>query len=338
MTDYLLLPLTFLCTYLGCRLIVVLANRHQWLDRPNDRSSHVAPTPTGGGLAMVAVFSIAALVAFANESPGFNHYLVLVTGIIVAAMGFADDVFSLGIWPRIGIQLLGVLCALALFGIPPLPLFELSLAPGTTGYLVAALLFLWFINLFNFMDGIDGLAGAETLFISASILIITAGGGNTGVSTFLLLLIAVVCGFLLLNLAPAKLFMGDVGSNFLGYLLGLLALASTVNGDTSLWTWLILAGVFLVDATLTLFRRMLNGEKWYYAHRSHAYQRAAIHLGSHGRTVLLVSLVNACWLLPLAWLSHGFPRYAAVLTLIAWLPLALLVLLMARVTADTQPA
>ena len=338
MTEYLLLPLTFLCTFLGCLLVVIKANKHQWLDRPNNRSSHATPTPTSGGLPLVIVFSIAVLVAFSGEPPGFNHHVVLVAGAFVALLGLADDILSLGIWSRIGVQLLVVITALALFGIPPLPVYTLNLQPSPAGYLFAVLLFVWFINLFNFMDGIDGIAGMETLFICAAVFVLTMGSGHAGFDQFNLLLMAATCGFLVLNLAPARLFMGDVGSNYLGFLLGVLALASTTMGDTTLWTWLILAGVFLVDATLTLLTRALNGETWYHAHRSHAYQRAAMQLGSHGKTVTGVCLINCGWLFPLAWLSQRFPQHGAILTLIAWLPLVFLVRFLGKRSVTVQPA
>ncbi len=338
MTEYLLLFLTFLCAFLGCCLIVVLAEKHQWLDRPNNRSSHVTPTPTSGGFALVIVFSVAVLIAFSGGSPGFNHYVVLGSGIVIALLGLADDVLSLGVWSRIGVQLLVVICALALFGIPSVQIFSMTLQPGITGYLIATLLFVWFINLFNFMDGIDGIAAMETLFICAGVFLLTVHDHNSGFDQFNLLLMAATSGFLLLNLAPARLFMGDVGSNYLGFLLGVLALSSTTTGDTTPWTWLILAGVFFVDATMTLLSRALNGKTWYHAHRSHAYQRAAILLGSHGKVVISVFLINCCWLLPLAWLSLNLPSYAALLTLIAWLPLVLIVHLLARRSIAAQTA
>jgi len=338
MTEYLLLPLTFLCTFLGCLVIVILANKHQWLDRPNNRSSHATPTPTSGGLALVIVFSIAVLIGFSGQSPGFNHHAVLAAGAFIALLGLADDILSLGIWSRIGVQLLVVITALALFGIPPVTVYTLNLQPALTGYLFAALLLLWFINLFNFMDGIDGIAGMETLFICAAVFVLTMGGGHAGFDQFNLLLMAATCGFLVLNLAPARLFMGDVGSNYLGFLLGVLALASTTAGDTTLWTWLILAGVFLVDATLTLLTRALNGETWYHAHRSHAYQRAAMQLGSHGKAVAGVCVINCSWLFPLAWLSQRFPQHGAILTLVAWLPLVFLVRFLGKRSVTVQPA
>ena len=333
MTDYLLLPLTFMFTFLGCRLIMTLSHRNQWLDRPNSRSSHSRPTPTGGGLAIVVVFSLAVVANFADAGPGFNHYVVLLAALAVAGIGLADDIFSLDIWPRISVQGIVVVIALALFGLPVLPVFGLELEPGLAGYLLALLMFLWFINLFNFMDGIDGLAGAEALFICLSALFLVSPGDNAGFTEFLLLLIAAVSGFLLLNLAPARIFMGDVGSNFLGYLLGILALSSTANGATTLWTWLILGGVFIVDATCTLFGRILNGEKWYYAHRSHAYQRAAVYFRSHGKVVMLITLINCGWILPMAWLSGVYPGLGLTLLLVAWLPLVLLVRIMTKLQA-----
>ena len=211
MTEYLLLPLTFLCTFLGCRLVVTLANKHQWLDRPNNRSSHVTPTPTSGGLALVIVFSVAVMIAFSGESPGFNHYVVLGAGAVIALLGLADDVLSLGIWSRIGVQLLVVTSALALFGIPPVQVFTMNLQPAIPGYLFAAFMFVWFINLFNFMDGIDGISGVETASIGLGVFAL-ATVGALGASWGLLgmAIAGAAVGFLVHNWHPAKLFLGDV--------------------------------------------------------------------------------------------------------------------------------
>ena len=141
----------------------------------------------------------------------------------------------------------------------------------------------------------------ETVFIAGSGLVI---GGVESEHYLVMLetgLVACSVGFLFWNWPPAKIFMGDVGSGFLGFTLGTFAVVSANLGDLPIWTWLILSGVFIVDATITVVRRMIIGEKWYSAHRSHAYQRAARHLQSHTRVTLLVSVVNLFWLLPLAW-------------------------------------
>jgi len=325
MTDYLILPFTFVLSFMACRGVIHFSRKLQWLDHPNSRSSHDSPTPTGGGIGIVLSFSLAVLVVFANTTPGFNHYLVLLFGLLVAAIGFVDDLFSLGIWSRISVQCLAIAGALAVMGVPAIQIYTVVIPPGLITVALAGFCFLWFINLFNFMDGIDGLAAAEILFISLALFALSRTNENPELAYFILLLAAAVSGFMLLNLAPARIFMGDIGSNFLGYLLGVIMLAGTVNGVTSIWTCLILAGIFIIDATLTLLYRMYRGERWFYAHRNHAYQRAADMLGSHGKVVVAATLINLVWLLPLAIAAHTIPDHGLSLTLIAWFPLGLVV-------------
>ena len=309
MIDYLLLPVTFLCSFLGTWLIIQLGKSQHWLDQPNSRSSHSTPTPTSGGVAFVLVFIIASLFAFQTSSPGFNVVLVLFLCACIAALGLADDIIKLGISTRILSQFLVVAGALAIFGLPAFPLFGLYLEPGWEGYILLGLVLLWFINLFNFMDGLDGIAASEVIFICISVFIITLNDSNTEYHKLLLLLVATVGGFLLFNTAPAKVFMGDIGSNFLAFVLIIAGLASTTTGITNVWVWCVLASVFIVDATYTLLARMLKGETWYLAHRTHAYQLAAVYFNGDGKVVIAVTLINCCWLLPLAWWSHLQPHW-----------------------------
>jgi len=124
-------------------------------------------------------------------------------------------------------------------------------------------------------------------------------------------------GFLLWNWPAAKIFMGDVGSGFLGFVLCVLMLATSQGKGISLWTWLILFGLFLVDATVTLMRRMIQREKWYSAHRSHAYQWLARQWGSHTRVTLLALAINVFWLLPIAYLSIRFSDVAWLFFILA---------------------
>jgi Fuc2NAc and GlcNAc transferase len=136
------------------------------------------------------------------------------------------------------------------------------------------------------------------------------------------LTVATVGGFLLWNWPPARIFMGDAGSGFLGFVLGAMAWTTIAAGELSVWFWLILVGAFFVDATLTLLRRWRRGEPLATAHRSHAYQRLSRRFGSHLKVTLGFLLVNLVWLAPLAWLAALHPSFGAGLTLLAWAPLA----------------
>jgi Fuc2NAc and GlcNAc transferase len=334
MINYLLLPVTFLSSFLGTWLFIRLGNSQQWLDQPNSRSSHSNPTPTSGGVVFVLVFFIASLLAFRTSSPGFNVVLVLSLCICIAALGLADDIIKLGIGTRIMTQLLVIAGVLAIFGVPAVPLFGHYLEPEWGGYMLLALVLLWFINLFNFMDGLDGIAASQVIFICLSVFMITWNNSNAEYHTLLLLLVASVGGFLFFNVAPAKIFMGDTGSNFLAFALIVAALACTTTGITNVWVWCILASVFIVDATYTLLIRMLSGEAWYFAHRTHAYQLAAVYLNSHGKVLIAVTLINCCWLLPLAWWSHVQPQWGLAITLLAWASLIMVVRLLRMLLLD----
>jgi Fuc2NAc and GlcNAc transferase len=193
---------------------------------------------------------------------------------------------------------------------------------GYVSYAITLAAVVWFLNLFNFMDGIDGLAISEAIFMSFGAGALAAlNGAPVGVVLAMLALGAACLGFLPLNWPPARVFMGDAGSGFLGYLLGIFALATIVAGTLSVWTWILLSGTFLIDATATLVRRWVRGESVHQAHRSHAYQQLARKWKSHRRVTLLYGAVNLFWLLPLAWLSTRWSAWAAPLAVLGTAPL-----------------
>lgn len=311
-------------------MIRAYAVRQCLLDIPNHRSSHAVPTPRGGGLAMVIAFGAGLAALFFWQRLELAVLLALgMGGVMVAGIGVVDDCGHVGPGWRILVHCLAI--ALGLYWLGGLPAqvvagWGLSVAEVN---LLALFLLVWLLNLFNFMDGIDGLAAMEAVSVvaGAGLIICLQGAGRWGQEVGLLGLLAAVClGFLVWNWPPAKIFMGDVGSGFLGYVLGLLALLSMRSGLLSLPVWLILLGAFLADATVTLAARMAGGERWYEAHCSHAYQAAARRCGSHKQVTLAVLAINTCWLLPLAIGAARFPPLAWLLTLIALAPLVALVL------------
>ena len=324
MEQNILLPATFVLSYIGTWCIVKLAGKRHWLDQPNERSSHSIPTPTGGGVSIVLVFVASSLFAFRGIDPGFSLFPALGLCACIALLGLLDDIFKLGIPTRISTQLLVVAAVLAFFGLPSINLAGIILEPGWFSGLLIVVGMLWLINLYNFMDGIDGIAAVESLFIVLASVFIMFDQSSAEFNYFLLLLAASVSGFLVLNFPPAKIFMGDIGSNFLGFSIGLAAITSSTMGFSNIWVWCILCSIFICDASYTLISRMLNGETWYHAHRRHAYQLAAQYFNSHGKVVTAVLLINVFWLLPLAWLSHHSPHLGLILTILAWLPLFLL--------------
>ena len=177
------------------------------------------------------------------------------------------------------------------------------------------------INLYNFMDGIDGIAGVEALCVSGLGGLLLAWSGLAGLSSVAMALAAASAGFLVWNWPPAKIFMGDAGSGFLGFVFGVLAISSAKERPWLLWPWLILLSVFIVDSILTLLRRVIAGERWYEAHCSHAYQHAARRHGSHLRVTLTVAAINVAWLFPLAWGACIWAAVGPVVAAVAAAPL-----------------
>jgi Fuc2NAc and GlcNAc transferase len=234
------------------------------VDIPNDRSSHHAPTPRGGGLAIVAAFSGGCLLARTAGWITPELSIGLLSGLLIAAIGFWDDHGHVPARYRMGTHIAAASLALAgLGGFSELPLGTTTLTLGWIGAGCALLWLVWLLNLFNFMDGIDGIAGAEVIFVTvaAAILSYWRQGHLESAGVCGLLLASATLGFLIWNWPPAKIFMGDVGSGFVGYTLGLLALVDMKanDGGLGLPAWVILDGLFLVDATYTLLRRMGSG-------------------------------------------------------------------------------
>ncbi len=283
------------------------------MDIPNARSSHSEPTPRGGGVAIVLSFLLALpLLAAAGLADWSLVWALLGAGTGIAVIGFLDDHGHIAArWRLLG-HFGGAVWALFwLGGLPPLQLFGHLLDLGWLGHVLAAVYLVWVLNLYNFMDGIDGIASIEAVCVclGAALLLILPGlegAGRAEGSWVLLLLAGAVCGFLFWNFPPARIFMGDAGSGFLGITLGILSLQAAWAAPQLLWSWVILLGVFIVDATYTLLHRLLRGEKVYEAHRSHAYQNAAKLFGRHLPVTLAVAAINLCWLLPMAlWVSLG---------------------------------
>jgi Fuc2NAc and GlcNAc transferase len=299
------------------------------LDVPNERSSHVVPTPRGGGVAIALTATTGFALLAALHGLDFDLFAALAGGVGVAAVGFLDDRRALPATGRLAAHLAAALWALAwLGGLPPLRIGDQLVVLGGLGTVIGALGIVWVLNLFNFMDGIDGLAASEATFIAwTGAALTSAGSVGNGAAAAAAIFGASCLGFLRWNWPPARIFMGDVGSGFAGYVIAVLALGTARQNTIGLWTWLILGGAFFVDATVTLVRRLLRGERVYEAHRSHAYQWLARRWGSHGAVTVAVLTVNMLWLLPCAVLADRFPGYAAMLVLVALAPLVLLAII-----------
>lgn len=306
-------------------LFLRLAQSLRLLDEPVARSSHQRPTPVGGGISIVLLFLLVSSWYFLIGALPFNEYMaVLATGVI-GLLGFVDDFMPLDLKWRVPTQTFAALWVVFWLGeMPAVNFAGLMLAQPLLLKILAVLALLWLLNLYNFMDGIDGLAGSELVFVTLLSYLLLINSGDEVSVMLSATLLAAGAGFLLWNWPPARIFMGDVGSSFCGFSLGVLALISMQSGVLTLWTWLILLAVFIVDATVTLLRRFCRGEKWYEGHATHAYQQAARQYKSHAKVTITVIAINLLWLAPMAWLSVQRPELGMALTVLAMLPLLLL--------------
>lgn len=296
------------------------------LREPNHRSSHVRPTPHGGGLG-IAVCGTSAGMWLAWQGKGVPWEIVSLS-LVIAAIGMRDDIGHLPVWLRLAAQFL--VCSALLWTFSPLPIIQMPAGLSIDGPTLFSLLLLagvWWINLFNFMDGIDGIAGSQATFMLAAGAALGAwfhaAARGTGPWWWMIALAVASIGFLILNWPPARVFMGDVGSTYLGFMTYALALMSVQAGWLNYSAWLILGAVFVTDTTMTLLIRMTRGERWYEAHCSHAYQTLSRRWGGHRPVTLLSIGINVLWLLPLSVASLIWPRWAFAWTILAYSPLAL---------------
>lgn len=273
------------------------------LDVPNARSSHTVPTPRGGGIAIAGVvLGGALLLALVGALPGRVATALVGGGALVAWIGWRDDRRHVPAPLRAAAHAAAALWAVAwLGGLPTISLGAATVPLGGAGWAVAVVGVVWCVNLYNFMDGIDGIAGTEALTTAGAMGAVLLAAGHGALGTVALLVAGAAAGFLYWNWAPARIFMGDAGSGFLGYVLAVLALAAENAGAVPAIALLTaLLAVFVVDATLTLLRRMARGERWSQAHRSHAYQRAVQSGLSHTQVTLTVLAANVLFAV-LAW-------------------------------------
>jgi UDP-N-acetylmuramyl pentapeptide phosphotransferase/UDP-N-acetylglucosamine-1-phosphate transferase len=311
---------------IGTRVVRAWLVERAILDCPNDRSSHVVPVPRGGGLAVIAAVAVT-WIGLAAASGAGAYGLLALGALGLMALSWIDDRRGLSPLPRFAAHLLLVVMGLLMLG-PDRLVFQGAL-PLWADRLLAGFGWLWFVNLYNFMDGIDGLAGVETVSLGVGIAAVAAIAGGAAIDglsggplPFAVAIAGAGVGFLLWNWPPARIFLGDCGSIPLGYLLGALLICLAAEGQ--LVAALILPAYYLADATITLIWRLADGEKIWQAHRRHFYQRAVRGGRSH-RAVTGAVLGGNLLLIGWACLAAvGFPGWAglgAVVTVAALLGL-----------------
>jgi Fuc2NAc and GlcNAc transferase len=280
---------SFLFVGLLCRA----GSKRGWVDVPGQRSSHPAPTPTGGGLGLVGAIALGAVIVGLSPwtveegaYPAFwNTAVILALGL--SLIGFRDDLTGVPAVARFLLQLLASSAMLSTLG--------LAFDPW---WFAAVLALTWTMNAYNFMDGSHGMAGLQGAFSGVLLAVVFAWQGAPGLALAAAAIAAACIGFLPWNFPRARCFMGDAGSVPLGFLLGSLCFAGVLDGALSWLGAVLVLAVFFVDAGLTLLGRLARGERWYTAHREHVYQRLIAKGWSHTRVALMYLAINVVIIAP----------------------------------------
>lgn len=303
----------FIATATLTYIIRRIALQKSILDIPNQRSLHDKPVPRGGGLAFVLMFYVALIFLYQFHGINLSMLVAMLGGIPIAIIGYLDDLYSVKSYWRALVHFICAIWALYwLGGVPYLELGTTHFSHPYVSYLLAVFMIVWFVNFYNFMDGSDGLAGMEAVFVAVVAGVVLMNVGSS-IATVCFALAATVLGFLVWNWPSAKIFMGDIGSGFLGFAFAILMCASNNQTSISIPFWWILIAMFLLDATFTLFNRIRKKEKWYEAHCEHAYQRLVQGGYSHRQVMLGMLVVNVVICLPLAWFFIGISSAVASL-------------------------
>jgi UDP-N-acetylmuramyl pentapeptide phosphotransferase/UDP-N-acetylglucosamine-1-phosphate transferase len=301
------IALTVVLSWALTGLATWYASRVELLDHPGDRHSHQHATPRGGGAGLVVALMSATALLMPTSIPAWWPSCVAPGLVILAVTGWWDDHRSLSVRLRFFVQLAVTLYLL-------LCTASYDRIGGVIPMAFAGLFIIWMTNLYNFMDGSNGMAGLQGVF-AGSVLAGLFWQAGDGQSALLGLLTAAACaGFLPWNLGRARVFMGDVGSLALGFAFAAMLVHGVGSGAFALPVGLLVMLLFLADATLTLLVRVIKGERWYNAHRQHLYQRLIAHGWSHGRVALFYQGINMTLVLPGVWVAVLYPALAWPLT------------------------
>jgi UDP-N-acetylmuramyl pentapeptide phosphotransferase/UDP-N-acetylglucosamine-1-phosphate transferase len=308
-SSLLLLVLLLITSYLLTWFIKIFSSRNKILDIPNERSSHSFPTPRGGGLAIVITWYIGISILFFFGEVSSTLYFALLSGILLAIISLIDDIYNIKPAIRLFIQSITVVISFVLLkGIEPVFFHGTEIIQRIFLYFIAIVGMVWFINLFNFLDGIDGYASIEAITVGLALFLFTGNNIN-------LLLVASVTGFLIWNWPKARIFMGDVGSTQLGFIIAVLGIYFHNEHKLSIIFWLIVTAPFWFDATLTLYRRWRKKEKLSQAHRKHIYQRLVQSGFSHLQVDIFLFLLNVILIVAVYFCTKHNPMQIPLLIL-----------------------
>lgn len=280
------------------------------VDIPNYRSSHTVPIPHGGGIAIAVTWFSGLIYLYFYEMIEPNLFYALLVGVVISLVSFFDDIYGLS--PKVRLITQALVAFVGIFILGGLESIDFGVLEVTNGFITnifAFFLIVWFINLYNFLDGINGYAGSEALFLALAGFLLF-GGAHFGV------LAVAVLGFLFWNWNRAKIFMGDVGSTLLGYNVAIFTLYYANQEASNLWIWIVLFGLFWFDATITLLRRKRNGEKLSQAHKKHAYQRLTQAGWSHYRVTNWSIFINFVLFAIVYFMTNIFAAFVTTILLL----------------------
>jgi len=322
--QFFLMSMTLICSVIFTHFYKSFAISKAIIANPNKRSLHKQPVPRGGGIVFSTLFVLAVLMLGMLHLISFEMLMVIGVGSFLATLlGFIDDVYD--IFASLKFLIQSILAGWVVFWLDGGVLATVEWVPVWLSWLLTLFLLVWMMNLYNFMDGVDGMAASVAVFVSIALIVVLLIAGEFSSLVLLFSLLATSCtGFLFYNWPPASIFMGDSGSVFLGYLFGALIIKTTMTGDISIWTWIVVFGYFFADANLTILLRILLVKKWYHAHKSHAYQNLARVLKSHVKVTGAVQIYHFLYLFPIAIWTVLAPNWAPVAAIMALMPAAIL--------------
>ena len=277
----------FIFSFLATYFIKEYAIKKSLLASVNERSSHTVPTPHGGGIAIAVSWFIGITYLYVDNSLDKELFFALLSGAVLSFVSFLDDIYELSAKLRLFVQSIVTILALYfLGGLHSVDLIFINITDPYIANILAYFMIMWSINLYNFLDGIDGYAASEGIFLSI-------GGYLLFNNEIFLILMASLAGFLVWNWHRAKIFMGDVGSTLIGFNVGVFAIYYSNILSENLLVWIVLYAVFWFDATYTLFKRFKNKEKLSQAHKKHLYQRLTQAGFSHANVTIFATILNS---------------------------------------------
>jgi UDP-N-acetylmuramyl pentapeptide phosphotransferase/UDP-N-acetylglucosamine-1-phosphate transferase len=315
--SILLAVAAFVISLLLTRRFCDPASRFHILDQPNARSLHTQPTPRSGGLAILSAVAACGIAAiyWLGQPPDSSYGWIGGAGFLVAGVSYIDDRITLPSGIRFIVHAMAAgLITVGGFVISrlELPGMDLSL-PYWIGVIFTLLFVVWMLNLYNFMDGMDGFAGGMAVIGFGTFALLGLFAGSMLFFTLNLIIAAAAMGFLVFNFPPARIFMGDVGSSTLGFLAASMSLWALNERLFPLWTAVLVFSPFVIDATATLIRRLLRGERIWHAHKTHLYQRLVQAGWGHRKTVLLEYAIMLGCAMTALWSVHAPDKLQAVL-------------------------